>query len=263
MRARTLLGAVALATAVSGCSAHETASAGGSLEPGRRTNPTSTTSATAAPSTAAPGGAGGSGHRPSSPPAATQSPTTPHNATPDTPAASAARYVFPVRNCQTSYAHVHHDYPATDIFATRGCAFVAVTAGRVDEATDTDTWSARTNLGAARGGLSVSVIGDDGVRYYGSHLSSLAAGIAAGSPVQAGQLLGAVGDSGDAKGVGTHVHFGISWPSRAQDWWVRRGELYPWPYLDSWRIGGARTPAPAVTSLRAQRGQEPVCTVDC
>ena len=172
-------------------------------------------------------------------------------------------YVFPVRGCRTSYAHVHHDYPATDIWAARGCAFVSPVSGVVDEVSYVDRWNPSTNLGAYRGGLSVSVVGADGVRYYGSHLSSIAAGIRPGARVVAGALLGRVGDSGDAKAVGPHLHFGISWPTAHGIWWVRRGEVYPWSYLDSWRAGGQRSPVAAVRSREAVVGRTPACSADC
>jgi murein DD-endopeptidase MepM/ murein hydrolase activator NlpD len=175
---------------------------------------------------------------------------------------SHARYVFPVK-CSVSYAHSHHDYPATDIMAARGCAVVAVTTGRIDEVSYTDTWSSKHNDGALRGGLSISIVGDDGVRYYGSHLESIANGIAPGVRVHAGQLIGRVGDSGDARGGPTHLHFGLSWPTKADTWWVRRGMVYPWPYLDSWRAGGSKSPVAAVAALHAQDGDVPPCRVDC
>lgn len=190
--------------------------------------------------------------------AATQHATTHHPV-----ARPAARYVFPIRGCRTSYARVHHDYPATDIWAARGCAFVSPVAGVVDEVSYVDRWSAATNRGADRGGLSVSVVGADGVRYYGSHLSSIAAGIRPGVHVAAGRLLGRVGDSGDARAVGSHLHFGISWPTAHGIWWVRRGEVFPWSYLDSWRGGGQRSPVAAVRSREAALGRTPACSADC
>jgi murein DD-endopeptidase MepM/ murein hydrolase activator NlpD len=173
-------------------------------------------------------------------------------------------YAFPVAGCGVSYARSHHDYPATDIFAARGCAFVAVVAGRVDEVTYVDRWSSSTNRGADRGGLSVSIVGEDGVRYYGSHLSAIAPGIRPGVRVKAGTRLGSVGNTGSARGIATHVHFGVSWPTRAGIWWVRRGEVYPWPYLDSWRAGGDRSPAAAVAAARHRAGSDvPRCTSYC
>jgi murein DD-endopeptidase MepM/ murein hydrolase activator NlpD len=206
-------------------------------------------------------------------PAATRTPSrTPSRTPAPTPAPTTASapvttsrydYAFPVSGCTTSYARSHHDYPATDIFAAKGCAFVSPVAGRVDEVTYTDSWNGSTNKGADRGGLSVSVVGVDGVRYYGSHLSAIAPGIKPGVRVKAGSRLGDVGNTGSARGIATHVHFGLSWPTRNGVWWVRRGEVYPWPYLDSWRAGDNRSPADAVAAKHAASGDVPPCTSYC
>ncbi|HEY2834172.1 MAG TPA: M23 family metallopeptidase [Sporichthyaceae bacterium] len=172
-------------------------------------------------------------------------------------------HVFPL-DCQhrVSYGHVHHDYPATDMFAPVGCGFVAPVDGVVDEVSTKDRWHSRRNRGADRGGRSVSIVGVDGVRYYGSHLSAVASGIRPGVRVHAGQLLGTVGRSGDARGGPSHLHFGISWPTKHGQWWVRRGEVYPWPYLDAWRQGHDRSPASAVAAKHAKIGDRG-CTADC
>ena len=103
----------------------------------------------------------------------------------------------------------------------------------------------------------MSMIGDDGVRYYGSHLSKVAAGIKHGIRVSAGELLGYIGTSGDARGTASHVHYGISWPTPAGIWWVRRGEVYPWKYLDSWKIGKDLSPAKAVKAMEKKKGSLP------
>jgi murein DD-endopeptidase MepM/ murein hydrolase activator NlpD len=175
-----------------------------------------------------------------------------------------SRYVFPVRGCRASYGHSHSYYPATDIFTDRGCAFVAATDGVVDEVSRVDRWDPTSDRGADRGGLSVSIIGIDGVRYYGSHLQSIAPGITRGADVRAGQLLGRIDNSGDARATPTHVHFGLSWPTPAGIWWVRRGLVYPWPYLDAWRAGRDRSPAPAVQAAHAAAGSDiPPCRIRC
>src|SRR3954471_14840218 len=93
-------------------------------------------------------------------PRATHSPT-PRRTTTHHAASTSGRYTFPVR-CSTSYAHSHHDYPATDIFADRGCPFVAPTDGRVDEVGRTDNWDPHSDRGQDRGGRFVSVVGTDG-----------------------------------------------------------------------------------------------------
>ena len=166
-------------------------------------------------------------------------------------------YVFPVADCTVNYAHAHHDYAATDILAKKGCKFVAPINGVVDEVNRTDLWSGKTNLGIDRGGLYVSIIGEDGVRYYGSHLRTIPASIAPGVSVLAGRLLGTVGATGSARGTASHLHFGISWPTAADTWWVRRGEVLPWKYLDAWKKGKDLSPVKEVNARKLKVGEIP------
>ncbi len=170
---------------------------------------------------------------------------------------AAPTYTFPISDCKVSYARAHHNYPATDILTKTGCPFVAPTSGTIDEVNRIDTFSWRTNKGADRGGLFVSIIGDDGVRYYGSHLSKIPTTIQSGVRVNVGDVIGYVGTSGDAKGVASHLHFGISWPTPAGIWWVRRGELFPWKYLDAWRAGKDLAPTHSVAALEKKIGTVP------
>jgi peptidoglycan LD-endopeptidase LytH len=210
---------------------------------------------TAAPSTAPPT-TSTAGHRTAT--------TAPAPSTTSTGRAAPVPYRFPVAGCRARYGHAHHDYPAADIFTGRGCAFVAPVDGRVDEVSRTDRWSPASDRGADRGGRSVSLVGADGVRYYGSHLEAVAAGIVPGVRVRAGRLLGRAGDSGSARGVPVHLHFGLSWPTGPGIWWVRRGVVAPWPYLDSWRAGGDLSPARAVRAARVAAGREvPPCRARC
>jgi murein DD-endopeptidase MepM/ murein hydrolase activator NlpD len=175
------------------------------------------------------------------------------------PSANAAPiYIFPVANCEVNYARAHHDYAATDILAKAGCKFVAPINGVVDEVNRVDTWKSPPNLGITRGGLSVSIIGEDGVRYYGSHLRSIPASIEPGLAVTAGRILGAIGATGSARGTAPHLHFGISWPTPADTWWVRRGEVLPWKYLDAWKGGKDLSPVKAVAALKAKVGEIPL-----
>ena len=201
---------------------------------------------------------------------ATRDPAAPATADPAARTTTTARpaapagYRFPVAGCRARYGRSHHDYPATDLFANRGCAFVAPIAGRVDEVTRTDTWSPASNRGADRGGRSVSLVGVDGVRYYGSHLEAVAPGIVPGLRVRAGQPLGRIGNSGSARVTAPHLHFGISWPTRPGIWWVRRGMVPPAGYLDAWRAGDDLSPAGAVRAARAEAGREvPACQAYC
>ena len=224
-----------LVIAAAGCAARADPPA--AYHPGSASAPgasaTATPSATAAPGT----------------PSASAGPTT---GRPATPGPAAVAHAFPVQG-KVSYAHSHHDYPATDIIAACGLKVVAPVTGTVVVANRVDSWTAKQNLGATRGGLSVSIVGDDGVRYYGSHLRMIVARIQPGARVKAGDQLGEIGDTGDASAC--HLHFGISPPCRTSgDWWLQRGTVWPWSYLDSWRSGGNRSPVAEVTSWQRQHG---------
>jgi peptidoglycan LD-endopeptidase LytH len=213
--------------------------------------------ATAAPSTVAPGTA-----PEATPTTTTEAPAGDQAGTGTTArrVPPRARYRFPVAGCRASYGNTHHDYPAADIFTDRGCLFVAPVAGRVDELSRTDAWSQARDRGADRGGRSVSLVGVDGVRYYGSHLEAIVPGAA----VRAGQPLGRIGNTGSARVTAPHLHFGISWPTRPGIWWVRRGMVPPARYLDSWRDGGQLSPVRAVEVARAEAGREvPACQARC
>ena len=82
----------------------------------------------------------------------------------------------------------------TDMFAAYGTWAVAVVDGTI-----------RWETGGL-GGNAVWLDGDDGVSYYYAHLSKFE-----GFPrrVAQGDLVGYVGDSGNAKGGPAHLHFGI------------------------------------------------------
>ena len=178
-------------------------------------------------------------------------------------ATAAPIYTFPVSGCEVKYSKYHHDYPASDIFAKKGCAFVAPIAGVIDEVNTVDKWRGKTNLGADRGGLSISLIGDDGNRYYGSHLSKIEVSIIPGLRVVTGEKLGEIGSTGSAKGTKPHLHFGISYPTEKGIWWVRRGvglekkgKTSPYKYLQAWQAGKDLRPkvvVPAVLPLEPKK----------
>jgi murein DD-endopeptidase MepM/ murein hydrolase activator NlpD len=152
-------------------------------------------------------------------------------------------YVLPVpADVKISFAHTHGGYRATDIFATTGCgtALVSPVDGQVLQTRRIDTWTAKADNPALRGGLTVAILGNDGVRYYLAHLASIDDAIQPGVDVTAGERVGAMGLSGDAGAC--HLHFGISMPCPGLEWSVRRGVVWPWPYLDSWRAGGQLSP---------------------
>ncbi len=168
----------------------------------------------------------------------------------DVTAAAKVKYVFPVKASNVSWHKTHSGYPATDIFVACGKPFRATTSGVVLEVSRVDKYKKGKPAGPNNGGKFVSILGDDGVRYYGSHLSSVASGIKKGVRVKAGQQVGKTGKTGNASNV-CHVHYGIS-PAckKTGDWKVRRGVVWPAGYLTSWRKGGQKSPVKAVAAWK-------------
>ncbi len=180
------------------------------------------------------------------------------------PKLSKYTYAFPVEGCKVTYQRKLLVLPKTTIWAAQGCAFVAPVGGVVDEVNLQNRWLASTDSGAHREGRFVTIIGDDGVRYLGGHLASVADGIRPGVRVSAGRLLGRVGNTGNARGTAPNLYFAISWKTGPALWGVRRGMVEPWDYLDAW-LSGNRTLSPReeTLALRGRVGETPRCTVLC
>src|SRR5581483_4047086 len=102
-------------------------------------------------------------------------------------------------------------HQGNDLFAARGTAVVAPVGGVV------------TDGSGGLGGTAFMLAGTDGVVYYGAHLDKLT--ITPGATVAPGAQLGVVGDSGNAKGGPTHLHFQV----RYNGAWVN-----PFPTLSRW-----------------------------
>jgi len=147
----------------------------------------------------------------------------------------------------------HTNYQATDIFSSDGCGtgLVSPVTGTVDEVL-TNTYDPAVDDPATRGGNAVAIIGDDGVRYYLAHFQRIDPVIMAGVRVTVGQALGEMGDTG--RSGACHVHFGLSLdcPDNPDDWFIRRGVIWPEEYLDSWRDGGNLSPLPALQDWFAE-----------
>lgn len=152
---------------------------------------------------------------------------------------------FPVAGA----AHYAHDwlYPrhgpgfrfhlGTDVFAAYGTPLRAPVDGVAKSAN------------GGLGGLTVKVVMPDGTYFYLAHLSRLADGFVDGMPVSTGDIVGYVGDSGNARGGAPHVHVGI-YPNGGP-------AIDPKPILDQF-IAEAEARMPAVVAaLRASRPTEP------
>jgi murein DD-endopeptidase MepM/ murein hydrolase activator NlpD len=108
----------------------------------------------------------------------------------------------------TKFAHAHQ---GVDVFASKGTPLVAVEPGTV------------VRRGSDRlGGLKLWLIGDSGYLYYYAHLDGFVPSVVEGTRVTAGQTVGFVGDTGNAKGGAPHVHFEVH---------VRGVAVNPYPLL--------------------------------
>ncbi len=101
---------------------------------------------------------------------------------------------FP-RGPGTPWEHWHE---GADIFAPTGTELLAAESGIISRLAD-----------GGRGGLALYIEGQSGSKHYYAHLNRYADGIAEGRPVTAGQVVGYVGDSGNAAGGLPHLHYEI------------------------------------------------------
>lgn len=111
---------------------------------------------------------------------------------------------------------------ACDIFARKGTTVVAVQSGVVTEIRY-----------RSLGGNSFHLTNDRGDYFYYAHLLRYAGGIEEGASVTAGQVIGYVGNTGNAVTTPPHLHFEIH-PGGG-------GPINPFPYLELWR-GAATDP---------------------
>jgi murein DD-endopeptidase MepM/ murein hydrolase activator NlpD len=95
----------------------------------------------------------------------------------------------------STYEHAHQ---GTDIMAPFGTPLYACERGII------------TRMGSdVLGGTKLWVKGESGTYYYYAHLSAFAEGMAEGLLVEAGDVVGFVGDTGNARGGAPHLHFEI------------------------------------------------------
>lgn len=95
----------------------------------------------------------------------------------------------------TTFEHAHQ---GTDIMAPSGTPLLAAERGII------------TQMGSdVLGGTKIWVKGESGTYYYYAHLSAFAEGMVNGLVVEAGTVIGFVGDTGNARGGAPHLHFEI------------------------------------------------------
>ena len=106
-----------------------------------------------------------------------------------------------------------HPHQGIDVFAPAGSPVLASVAGTVSYSN------------AGLGGLGVHVASGDGTETYCAHLSAVPKGLAAGSRVEVGDVIGFVGETGNAEGGSPHCHFEVRINGRA---------INPFPLLTKW-----------------------------
>lgn len=95
----------------------------------------------------------------------------------------------------TAYAHLHQ---GTDIFAAHGTPLLACERGVLIKI-GTDTL----------GGTKLWLVGASGTRYYYAHLSGYAPDVVENKVVNAGDVVGYVGNTGNAQTTPAHLHFEV------------------------------------------------------
>ncbi len=93
-------------------------------------------------------------------------------------------------------------HEGNDLFTGRGKPVYAPVSGKV------------TFIVGSIGGKQFNLDGDDGVRYLGSHMDSFAG---KSRNVDAGEVIGYVGTTGNAVGTSPHLHFGIYINGKAEN----------------------------------------------
>lgn len=104
-----------------------------------------------------------------------------------------------------------------DIFAPKGTPLVACVNGKIIK-------KGYTKVGGNR----VTIRDNKGLNYYYAHLDNISPNIRRGDIVSAGEYIGTVGDTGNAKGTHPHLHFSI-YDNRG----YKNGNIDPWPFLSS------------------------------
>ncbi|NIJ20081.1 murein DD-endopeptidase MepM/ murein hydrolase activator NlpD [Sphingomonas naasensis] len=112
-------------------------------------------------------------------------------------------------------------HQATDIMAPGGTPVIAAAPGTIE----------KLFYSNGGGGITLYVRSPDRQwSYYYAHLQRYAPGIVEGIEIKAGELLGFVGDTGNAGAGNYHLHFAVSHMQPADNWWQGQ-PVNPYPLL--------------------------------
>jgi murein DD-endopeptidase MepM/ murein hydrolase activator NlpD len=148
-------------------------------------------------------------------------------------------YAFPVagsHNFVDTFGAPRSDVPVhigNDVFAAFGTPIVAVADGRL------------YRVGTLKiSGNRLWLRDHKGYRYFYAHLSDFSAAAYNGADVHAGEVIGFVGNTGDAEPTPPHLHFEVHMPNGAV--------VDPYPYLHKWDNSGVSS-----ASWIRRYGQDP------
>jgi murein DD-endopeptidase MepM/ murein hydrolase activator NlpD len=148
-------------------------------------------------------------------------------------------YAFPVagsHNFVDTFGAPRSDVPVhigNDVFAAFGTPIVAVADGRL------------YRVGTLKiSGNRLWLRDHEGYRYFYAHLSDFAAAAYNGADVHAGEVIGFVGNTGDAEPTPPHLHFEVHMPNGAV--------VDPYAYLQKWGNSGVSS-----ASWIRRYGQDP------
>lgn len=155
-------------------------------------------------------------------------------------------YVFPFSRVAVHYPKDHLHYPAADV---EGCyaRILAPTAGVISQLHRLDKWNPDNDSPGTRGGLTITLQGDDGVRYFFSHLGRVK--VLKNQRVSAGDWIGVMGSSGNARITRCHTHLGMSRVCPLAEVYLLQGEIWPQKYLDAWKKGQQLSPRKEIRKL--------------
>ncbi|MBW8877913.1 MAG: M23 family metallopeptidase [Acidobacteria bacterium] len=163
---------------------------------------------------------------PAAPPSAPAA--TPRPAVPPPADLAARQLLIPVQGVQPQALQDTFDdarsagrvHDAIDILSPRNTPVLAAEGGRIVKLFTSD-----------KGGLTIYQFDPtETYSYYYAHLERYAPGLAEGSPVTRGQVIGYVGTSGNAPPNTPHLHFAITRLTPQKNWW--QGEaINPYPIL--------------------------------
>lgn len=111
-------------------------------------------------------------------------------------------------------------HKALDIMAPAGAPVIAAQDGVVE----------KLYFSNGGGGVTLYQRASNGLMLYYAHLRAYAAGMAEGRRVRAGELIGYVGDSGNAGAGNYHLHFAVAKMAPGERWW-QGTPVDPYPLL--------------------------------